>query len=34
MADKNFNLEIVTPRKVVFSGEVKSFSAPGVVGGF
>ncbi len=34
MAEKVFNLEIVTPRKVVYSGEVKSFSAPGVVGGF
>ena len=34
MADKTFTLEIVTPRKVVFKGEVESFSAPGVVGGF
>ena len=34
MDQKNFHLEIVTPRKVVFSGEVTSFSAPGVVGGF
>jgi F-type H+-transporting ATPase subunit epsilon len=34
MADKTFNLEIVTPRKVVFAGEVTSFSAPGTVGGF
>ncbi len=34
MAEKNFQLEIVTPRKVIFSGEVSSFSAPGVVGGF
>ncbi len=34
MSDKNFHLEIVTPRKVVFSSEVKSFTAPGVVGGF
>ena len=34
MAEKNFQLEIVTPRKVIFSGEVASFSAPGVVGGF
>lgn len=34
MAEKNFQLEIVTPRKVIFSGEVTSFSAPGVVGGF
>ena len=34
MADKAFKLEIVTPKKVVFSGDVISFSAPGVVGGF
>ena len=34
MADKLFTLEIVTPRKVVYSGEVRSFSAPGVMGGF
>ena len=34
MDEKNFHLEIVTPRKVVFSSEVTSFSAPGVVGGF
>jgi len=34
MADKAFNLEIVTPKKIVFSGSVTSFSAPGVVGGF
>ena len=34
MADKSFKLEIVTPKKVVFSGEVTSFSAPGVMGGF
>lgn len=34
MAEKTFHLEIVTPRKVVFSDEVSSFSAPGVVGGF
>lgn len=34
MSDKAFSLEIVTPRKVVYSGEVTSFSAPGVVGGF
>ncbi len=34
MAGKTFTLEIVTPRKVVFSGEVESFSAPGVMGGF
>ncbi|MEX2090062.1 MAG: hypothetical protein WEB62_09825, partial [Bacteroidota bacterium] len=34
MADKTFNLEIVTPKKVAYSGRVLSFSAPGVVGGF
>ena len=34
MDEKTFKLEIVTPRKVIFSGEVESFSAPGVVGGF
>ncbi len=34
MADKSFHLEIVTPRRVVFNGEVSSFSAPGVAGGF
>ncbi|MFI5253490.1 MAG: F0F1 ATP synthase subunit epsilon [Bacteroidota bacterium] len=34
MAGKTFILEIVTPRKVVFNGEVESFSAPGIVGGF
>jgi F-type H+-transporting ATPase subunit epsilon len=34
MADKAFIAEIVTPKRVVFSGEVTSFSAPGVVGGF
>lgn len=34
MAEKLFHLEIVTPRRVVFSGDVESFSAPGVMGGF
>jgi len=34
MAEKLFRLEIVTPKKVVFSGDVTSFTAPGVVGGF
>jgi len=34
MAEKSFTLEIVTPRKVVFKGDVVSFSAPGVLGGF
>ena len=32
--EKVFKLEIVTPRKVIYSGDVTSFSAPGVVGGF
>lgn len=34
MAEKMFTLEIVTPRKVAYRGDVSSFSAPGVVGGF
>jgi len=34
MAEKAFSLEIVSPRKVIFTGEVTSFSAPGVSGGF
>lgn len=34
MAEKAFKLEIVTPKKIIFSGDVTSFSAPGVVGGF
>ncbi len=34
MAGKNFSLDIVTPTRTVFSGEVQSFSAPGVLGGF
>lgn len=34
MADKSFTLEIVTPARVIFEGEVISFSAPGVMGGF
>lgn len=34
MAEKSLLLEIVTPRKVIFKGEVTSFSAPGVMGGF
>jgi len=34
MADRTLNLEIVTPRRVVFKGEVISFSAPGTMGGF
>ena len=34
MADKSFKLEIITPTKIVFAGDVISFSAPGVMGGF
>ncbi len=34
MPEKAFRLEIITPRRVVFDGEVVSFSAPGVMGGF
>ena len=34
MTEKTFKLEIVTPRRVVFDGDVESVSAPGVVGGF
>ncbi len=34
MAEKSFKLEIVTPQKAVFNGEVTSFSAPGITGGF
>ncbi|HLF19909.1 MAG TPA: F0F1 ATP synthase subunit epsilon [Bacteroidota bacterium] len=34
MGEKSFQLEIVTPRKTVFSSTVESFSAPGIVGGF
>jgi F-type H+-transporting ATPase subunit epsilon len=34
MAEKSFQLEIVTPKKVVFNASVSSFTAPGVVGGF
>jgi F-type H+-transporting ATPase subunit epsilon len=32
--EKAFTLEIVTPVRVVFQGEVTSFSAPGTLGGF
>lgn len=31
---KNFQLDIVTPTKTVYSGEVQSFTAPGVMGSF
>jgi len=34
MAEKAFSLEIVSPKKVIFTGEVTSFSSPGVSGGF
>jgi len=34
MADKSYKLEIVTPKMILFSGEVTSFTAPGVLGGF
>ncbi len=34
MAENVFSLEIVTPRKSVFSGAVESFTVPGTVGAF
>jgi F-type H+-transporting ATPase subunit epsilon len=34
MYEKSFNLEIITPKKVVFKDEAASLSAPGVKGGF
>ncbi len=34
MAEKKFQLDIVTPSRTVFSGEVQSFTAPGVMGSF
>ena len=34
METTNINLEIVSPDRKVFSGEVKSVSAPGIEGGF
>lgn len=34
MAEKTYQLEIVTPGKSLYRGTVQSFSAPGVVGGF
>jgi F-type H+-transporting ATPase subunit epsilon len=34
MYEKSFNLEIITPKKVVFKDEATSLSAPGVKGGF
>lgn len=32
--NKNFHLDIVTPTRTVYSSEVQSFTAPGVVGSF
>ena len=34
MADKTFKLEIITPTKVIFTGDAFSFTAPGSMGGF
>ena len=34
MYEKPFTLEIVAPNRIVFSGQVTSFSAPGVEGAF
>ena len=34
MSDKLIQLDIVTPAKIAFSDEVKSFTAPGVEGSF
>ena len=34
MTEKTFHLEIITPKRIVFKGEVTSFSAPGTEGGF
>jgi len=34
MGDKSFKLEIVTPQRVTYSGDVNSFTAPGVMGSF
>ena len=34
MAEKTFKLEIISPTKVVFKGDVISISVPGVMGGF
>ncbi|MDD8017401.1 MAG: F0F1 ATP synthase subunit epsilon [Bacteroidota bacterium] len=31
---KNFQLDIVTPTRTVYTGEVQSFTAPGVMGSF
>jgi F-type H+-transporting ATPase subunit epsilon len=32
--EKTFSVEIVTPARVIFQGEITSLSAPGTVGGF
>ena len=34
MSEKIFQLDIVTPMKIIYSAKVSSFSAPGVEGGF
>jgi len=34
MTGKTFHLEIVTPKKILFSAEVQSFRVPGFVGSF
>jgi F-type H+-transporting ATPase subunit epsilon len=34
MAGRQFDLQIVTPRRIVFNGRIESISAPGVLGGF
>ena len=34
MSDSSIHLEIVTPGRIVFAGDVKSFTAPGSEGGF
>ncbi|MEX2116190.1 MAG: F0F1 ATP synthase subunit epsilon [Bacteroidota bacterium] len=34
MTEKSYHLEIVTPKKIVLSTSVVSFTAPGVMGGF
>lgn len=34
MYEKPFTLEIIAPDRVIFTGEVTSFSAPGIEGGF
>ena len=34
MESPPFQLDLVTPRRVLFSGQVVSFSAPGAAGGF